>query len=301
MDRDNGPFSWASKVFGAIGTHALLFLASSLLLLATNVATVMSASFHDTLYNGARRILLLAGEATAKRLMRHSKVAETEHRVRRDTAALKGEKSRLDDELFRSKARETAASTELTELRGRNASLDKELTTTRAKVEKLDTELTGERTKTKELAGQLDASKRTRSLEAKSAKGIAGRVRQRLAIGVSRNVGSIPAEAIPYVGIAVVLSVTAWDLYDACQTMEDINGLLIRLGEGAEDTDFCATKIPTKESVIAQNKDTWKKSLEFASNEARTLDSSVPVPQVRLPSLNEVRSVACPLIDLPGC
>ena len=38
---------------------------------------------------------------------------------------------------------------------------------------------------------------------------------------------ALPAEAVPYLGVGVTLAVTSLDIYDACTTMKEINGLLV--------------------------------------------------------------------------
>ncbi len=46
---------------------------------------------------------------------------------------------------------------------------------------------------------------------------------------VVRNVGAMPAEAIPIAGIAVVISVTALEVNDMCAIVEDIDNLMVSL------------------------------------------------------------------------
>jgi hypothetical protein len=41
---------------------------------------------------------------------------------------------------------------------------------------------------------------------------------------------AIPAEAVPYIGVGTMLAVTAMDIKDACDTMKDMDNLLIALG-----------------------------------------------------------------------
>lgn len=94
----------------------------------------------------------------------------------------------------------------------------------------------------------------------KAAKETAGAVHKRLAKGVARNVAAIPAESVPYFGIGVIIASTTLDIYDACQTMKDMNSLLVLLGQGEENPELCGQKVPTVDEVIANAKQTGKRA-----------------------------------------
>ncbi|MBK9246104.1 MAG: hypothetical protein IPM30_14920 [Burkholderiales bacterium] len=284
-------------------------------LVASNLATLLSASFYDRLYTGVRKVALLAGEAVADRVTRHSKKAQADERLRKETQDLRDRKARVDAELEETKARQARTSVELEErrvetqhLRDQKAQVDAELKEAKVQSAKTSEELANERATAGRVRqeldgvkGELDGVKARRALDAKSAKEAAGRVQKRLVAGVARNTAAIPAEAIPYVGIGVNLSVTALDIYDACQTMGEINSLLTMLGQGVENSDFCGQKLPTKEEVVAGIKDEWRRSIQFVADQARKVPTQVPVPQVRVPTVDEAMAVACSIVALPGC
>lgn len=78
------------------------------------------------------------------------------------------------------------------------------------------------------------------------------RVARRTVKNVSLNVASIAGESIPYVGIGVILAVTASDVYDGCETMKDTNDLLKLLDVGefkSEEQQVCGIKIPTEQQI----------------------------------------------------
>lgn len=75
-------------------------------------------------------------------------------------------------------------------------------------------ELDAVNAKNRKLAQQIQ-------LNGKQAKDTVGAVHKRIAKGISRNLASIPSEAVPFVGIGVTLAMTTMDIYDACQTMKD--------------------------------------------------------------------------------
>jgi len=104
-------------------------------------------------------------------------------------------------------------------------------------------ELDAVNAKNRKLAQQIQ-------LNGKQAKDTVGAVHKRIAKGISRNLASIPSEAVPFVGIGVTLAMTTMDIYDACQTMKDFNTLLQAMGQGEENPDLFGQKVPTREEVI---------------------------------------------------
>ena len=235
-------------------------------LLMTNVASLLHAGVHDFLYSGLRRMLLIAGEPIADAITRRSKAVDVDTKVKAETAKLRDQK--IKAEAAHAKA---------------NADLD---------VEKV---------KTKRIRAELDEFKLRGQANAKALKEVAGTVRNRLTKGVARNTASIPAESIPYVGIGVALSMTALDIHDACSTMKDINSLLVLLGQGEDKPDFCGTKLPTRDEVVASLKTNWKSSVEQAREHARSVQTGVQLPDVRLPTITEVKSVTCAVTVWAWC
>jgi hypothetical protein len=46
----------------------------------------------------------------------------------------------------------------------------------------------------------------------------------------ARGIAAIPAESLPYVGAAVIVSSMIYELYEACETLRDLNALYADLG-----------------------------------------------------------------------
>jgi hypothetical protein len=151
-----------------------------------------------------------------------------------------------------------------------------------------------------EAQAQHAAAVAARNADAKHAKLVAQSVKARLARTVVRNQAALPAEAVPYVGVGVAVSVTALDIYDACQTMKDFNTLLVRLGEGEPDPEFCGTQVPTVQEVMAGVQSRWRESLQQVAAEAKAAPAAVGawVPDVRAPSTKEVAASVCPVVKL---
>ncbi len=144
--------------------------------------------------------------------------------------------------------------------------------------------------KQKKLVQQIDAN-------AKATKATASKVYGRLKAGVTRNIAALPSEVVPYLGVSVALGVVALDVYDACQTMNDVNGLLRRMGQGEENADLCGFKLPSKDQVIASVKTEWRNSMQSVTDEAKK--AGVAMTEVRMPTRQDIGKVICPVSSIP--
>lgn len=96
------------------------------------------------------------------------------------------------------------------------------------------------------------------------------KVARRSATNASRNLLSIPGEAIPIIGTMFVLGVTAADLYDACQTIKDINELNTIFGhtdEGGDQAAVCGMKVPSRGEVLQHVRRNPRQAYEKAAKE----------------------------------
>jgi len=96
------------------------------------------------------------------------------------------------------------------------------------------------------------------------------RISRRVATATARSVGSIAAESIPYIGIGAIVGVTALELDDACKTMKDLHALDVAFNPSAANdadaTEVCGQRVPTKEEVIAELKQSPAKAWEAAKS-----------------------------------
>ncbi|MBR9728912.1 hypothetical protein ACFOD0_16620 [Shewanella intestini] len=86
-------------------------------------------------------------------------------------------------------------------------------------------------------------------------KRISGRISKRVVKGVVRNTSSIMGEAVPYVGIGVMLAVTAADVYDGCQTVKDLNQMTALIDvnhQAVDEATVCGIEVPTVDDVKQQ-------------------------------------------------
>jgi hypothetical protein len=113
------------------------------------------------------------------------------------------------------------------------------------------------------------------------------RIARRTAIDATRNVTSTFGEAVPAVGVAVIVGVSAWELKDACDTMSDLHDLDVAIDPSlANDpsvSEVCGLKVPTKEEIWAK----VSASPEEAWNGAKALMPELPeMPE--LPAIPDV-------------
>ena len=102
---------------------------------------------------------------------------------------------------------------------------------------------------------QMDIARKKKIVTAQQ---ITKKIALRTTKNISRNVSSVFAESVPYLGVGFILAVTASDVYDGCKTVKDTNELLKLLNadesKNLENT-VCGMEVPTQEEV----KKSWKK------------------------------------------
>ena len=181
-----GAFGW----FLRLKTVVVVF--SIVGLLASNIASVLHAGFHDFLFAAIYKAALVVGTEWAESVARQSKKVEIERRIREQTADLRNQTDAAKRDAVEAKAREKVSD-------GKRVTAEADLLKERANVQRVSHDLVNERASLNKVTGELA--------------GVNGQIKTmrpvldaRLAKGVSRNLAAIPAESIPYVGVAVVLA-----------------------------------------------------------------------------------------------
>ncbi len=104
------------------------------------------------------------------------------------------------------------------------------------------------------------------------------RVSKRVALGAGRNVAAMFGEGIPVYGVAVIIGVTAWEIRDACDTMEDMKEI-----NKAFDTDVnvqgdvdevCGLDVPSVDKIWSE----VSKSPKKAWDKFRKMTEGIPLP-----------------------
>ena len=190
------------------------------------------------------------------------------------------------------------------QLRGELADATTDLSSERAASRKLRVELTDsttqlslERTTTKKLRSELSDTStdlvtfRGKKVAIKEAVGsTADRISRRAVTTSSREVGAMAGEAIPYIGTAVIVGVTALELKDLCDTLKDMDELRSAFDPDMKRSEdrktVCAMEVPSREELWA----IAKASPEKAWTSARDA----------VPTLEEIKSFDFPDIDWAG-
>ena len=103
------------------------------------------------------------------------------------------------------------------------------------------------------------------------------RMADRSTVGATRNIASLPGEAIPLLGTALIIGVTTWDMYDFCENLKDLNKLNGVFEHQLEDQDkVCGMKVPTKEQVMDEAKRNWQKAYKTAADHINQSGWTVP-------------------------
>jgi hypothetical protein len=82
---------------------------------------------------------------------------------------------------------------------------------------------------------------------------VSQRIAKRTAKNVATNVTSVAGEAMPYLGAALVVTVTVADVIDGCDTVRDVNEILrileVELIDDYE-SEVCGMKVPSVDEVL---------------------------------------------------
>lgn len=109
---------------------------------------------------------------------------------------------------------------------------------------------------------------------------ITGRVKTRTASLATTNLGATFGQAIPWIGVGVVVAATAYELKSACNTMKDMHALEMALNPLAVDdpevAKVCGIRVPTKEEVWKAIKESPGEALQRAVNAFAALPDVMP-------------------------
>ena len=103
----------------------------------------------------------------------------------------------------------------------------------------------------------------------------------------ARSVASMPGEAIPWIGTAVIVGVTSLEIRDLCLTMKDMTALQRAFDPSfktnEDDLEVCAIKVPPKEEIIAAVKASPGKAWEAAKKATPSLEDirDMTMPDVK--------------------
>lgn len=88
----------------------------------------------------------------------------------------------------------------------------------------------GVRTVSSALSSKLAASQARNAGQRAATRKFGQRLAARTSRVAARSIAAIPAEAVPYLGAAVIVGTVSYELYAACETLEELNALYGDLG-----------------------------------------------------------------------
>lgn len=87
-------------------------------------------------------------------------------------------------------------------------------------------------------------------------------ISRRIAVRTARNItldlGSLVAEATPYIGVGFIVMSTSLDIKDGCDTIKDVNEIIDGLGEEGrrvDESQVCGIKMPETKDLLLKAKE----------------------------------------------
>lgn len=207
--------------------------------------------------------------------------------------ARKADNDKLTDKIIKNEARISNLEDDIRSKELRIASLSDELGDSKRKIASLSDDIAQRdvriRSLTDNAARQADMVmyRGAKTSLSEAVTDTNGRIARRTATAATRNASSVVAEAIPYVGIAAMLAVTAYDLKDSCDTIKDLHALDVAIDPtkefGEQETAVCGLGVPTKDEVWQEVKSSSEEAWISASEYLPSL------PEFSLPSWRELK------------
>lgn len=122
---------------------------------------------------------------------------------------------------------------------------------------------------TREIAENRVIYRGEKTLAKEAVKDTSARVARRVTFASSRNVASVFAESLPFVGIGVIVGATVWELTDSCEMMNDLHELDVAFNpENAIDGgEVCGMRVPDSaevwKAIRESPSDVWAKAREY--------------------------------------
>lgn len=119
----------------------------------------------------------------------------------------------------------------------------------------LDAERAARRSETaalrRELAQQAVPYRGSRVAMREAVHDTAERVARRSSVAAGRTLGSTVGEALPVLGVGVIVAATAWELHDSCELMKDMRALDAAFNpeDPVSEDEICGLKPPTRDEL----------------------------------------------------
>ncbi|EBA04181.1 hypothetical protein RB2150_06758 [Rhodobacterales bacterium HTCC2150] len=229
-------------IFVALFAISLIF---NITLLASNFVFGVASSAFSAL-TGTRSLVVSQADEIASL----NANLLSERQIHRE---LRGEVAEVSTELAAERAAQVANRQVVREVRTELAETSTRLAVNQA-------ELVASRQIQRELRGEVAevslelSSRRASQLALRNAtRATAGQIAERNRRSALRNVASMPGEALPLWGTAVIVGVTGLELYDLCQTMIDMTELQRLFDPNLETPEdqltVCNMEVPSREEI----------------------------------------------------
>ena len=271
--------SVSSPVQPGIGSRFLTRIKMPILIMVivglviTNVMSLIDDAFHAAAYGVVGSVLGVGAIMMAADLLKNSPTVKRRSDVQKATGAIEAEKKAI----LAAKA----------EVEAKHAALEKSHKVIEAEKAAV--------TKARDVLQEKTARR------AAATSSFAKKVSVRTVKTVARNVSGMAAEALPYVGIAVMVGITALEIKDACDTLKDMNELKVAFELPKEDESVvCGLKVPTAQDVLTSIKTSGQAAYKTAAesiNQAGGAVMSVEVPSV---SWGQIRELAGSVVGRAG-
>ncbi len=237
--------------------------------LGFNLLTFAFAPLADLMLTAAQRLAIQPALAAASELatardgeqaaQRRAAKLEAEQKtarsrsesLRRELDVERQRVAQLDIDLEASETRIRQLQADLDVEKRKAAKFADELTLSKSRLKSTTTELHQSRKRVVEVTGKLEDLRNTPRLPNTAVKHIdslTNRIVQRSGVNAARNLASMPLESVPVVGALTIVSVTALEVHDACQTaveMEELRRLANLPDVDASVIQTACAKIPT--------------------------------------------------------
>lgn len=270
----------------------LVFVSVFALSLAFNVAAVLGGAIYSAVsgavesVTGAKTLLTQQADEVAE--LNADLIAE--RRVQRE---LRGDVADLSGDLAVARTAKRELRDQVAELGEEVASSKVALRRTRNEVLSLSDDLAAARLARRELQDDLAAGLvvfKGRKIALREAVGeTADTVSSRAAKSATRETASMAGEALPYVGTAVIVGVTALEIKDLCETIRDMNSLKSAfnpdLQPSEEELTVCSMAVPSRQELLNATLSAPGKAWEYSKAAIPTLED---IRGIELPSLSDV-------------
>jgi len=112
----------------------------------------------------------------------------------------------------------------------------------------------------------IKSQKATQARRTAATRKFGSRLASRTKRVAAKSIAAIPAESIPFIGVAVIIADTSYELYAACETVRDLDQLYADLNITAEEPDsaiqsVCDPELPDPggvwDDVVEQSGQWW--------------------------------------------